>query len=145
MGWLAPTGAVVVDTGVFSAPLRSRTSPLEERYRQHLVGRALVVAQATVEELYYGAEHGGWGAARRDLLAVLLDTADIAPWDDGAARLIGRLRVACLRVGHPLHANEHGNDLRVAATAVYYGLPLVAHDRIFRSVPRLELVTELPA
>lgn len=38
---------------------------------------------------------------------------------------------------------EHEADRWIAASALWLGLPLVAHDGIFRDVPGLELLTTL--
>jgi hypothetical protein len=54
--------AVVVDTGVFSAPLLARRvigKSLQQQYQRHLVGRQLVIAAQTLAELHYGAEVAG--------------------------------------------------------------------------------------
>jgi len=34
-------------------------------------------------------------------------------------------------------------DRWIAATAMWLGVPLLAHDRIFTDVPRLDLLTQL--
>lgn len=44
----------------------------------------------------------------------------------------------------PLHQKQHGGDLWIAATAIRWQLPLVAHDGIFFDCPDVQLLTELP-
>jgi predicted nucleic acid-binding protein len=138
--------AVVVDTGVFSAPLLARRTvgqPLQDRYRRHLIGQQLVIAAQTLAELHYGAEVAGWGAARRTRLDQLVDTALIVAPDEPMCRRFGSLRAELRRMGHPLHQDDHTADLWIATTAVHHGLPLVTHDGVFRGCPELELRTEL--
>jgi hypothetical protein len=134
--------AVVVDTNVFSAPLRS-SSPLTTIYQRHLIGQRLVIATQTVAELRFGALRAGWGERRLAQLARLGGVALVLPPDNETAWTYARLRVECERVGHPLHQAAHASDLWIAATAIRHELPLVANDRIFVGVPRLDLRTEL--
>jgi predicted nucleic acid-binding protein len=134
--------AVLVDTNVFSAPLRP-SGPLVALYRRHLVGHRLVIATQTLAELRYGALRAGWGERRLTQLAHLVRAALVLAPDDETTWANARLRTACEREGHPLHQPDHAGDLWIAATAVRHGIPLVAHDSIFRGVPGLDLRTEL--
>ncbi|MGI8983117.1 MAG: PIN domain-containing protein [Acidimicrobiales bacterium] len=70
--------------------------------------------------------------------------ARVAPVDDDLTWEAAKLRVACRRAGHPLADDHHAADLWIAATAMRYGLALVAHDGVFQNTPGLRLVTELP-
>jgi len=54
-----------------------------------------------------------------------------------------QLRADCERIGHGLAQRDHDADRWIAATAVRLGVPLVAHDGIFRNVPGLVLETAL--
>jgi predicted nucleic acid-binding protein len=58
----------------------------------------------------------------------------------GVRTLAGRL---CRKIGHPLHQKQHVGDLWIAATAIRWNLPLVAHDAVFVGCPQLDLCTEL--
>jgi predicted nucleic acid-binding protein len=138
--------AVVVDTGVFSAPLLARRTvgqPLQDRYRRHLIGQQLVIAAQTLAELHYGAEVAGWGGARRSRLDQLVDTALVVAPDEAMCRRFASLRSELRRIGHPLHQDGHNGDLWIAPTAVHHGLPLVTHDGVFARCPGLDLRTEL--
>ena len=55
-------GTVLVDTIVFTAPLRD-DRPLQALYRKHTFGQRLAVAPQTVAEANYGALMGGWAPA----------------------------------------------------------------------------------
>jgi predicted nucleic acid-binding protein len=45
--------------------------------------------------------------------------------------------------GHALHQAVHNADLWIAAAAIRWQLPLVAHDAVFIGCPGLDLRTEL--
>ena len=138
--------AVVVDTGVFSAPLLARRTvgkSLHEQYRRHLIGRQLVIAGQTLAELYYGAEVAQWGASRRRRLEAVARTALIVAPDVPMCRRFGSLRAELRRLGHPLHQDDHAADLWIATTAAHLGLPLVTHDGIFVGCPALDVRTEV--
>lgn len=53
------------------------------------------------------------------------------------------LRCWCVGAGHALGQKHHEADRWVAATALWLGLPLVAHDAIFANVKDLHLLTML--
>lgn len=138
--------AVVVDTGVFSAPLIARRAvgqTLQDQYRRHLIGQQLVIATQTLTELHFGAEFASWGATRRTGLDALVETAAVVAPDEPMCRRFGSLRADLRRTGHPLHQDHHVGDLWIATTAIHYGLPLVAHDKVFTQCPDLELRTEI--
>jgi predicted nucleic acid-binding protein len=135
-------GTVLVDTNVFTAPLR-KGRPLEARYAKHTVGRVIVVAPQTVAEARYGALTGGWGERRLVELARLTSAVPVLPVDDETIEAVAQLRNECRLIGHALHQRHHNADLWIAAAAVRWNLPLVAHDGVFIGCPGLNLRTEL--
>jgi predicted nucleic acid-binding protein len=137
---------VLVDTNVFGAELgrQRRPSPLVGLYRQHLVGRKLVIAEQTVGELEYGAELTVWGEARRLKLAEKVRAAEISWPDAETARCYAQLKAACWREGHPLAQRAHDGDAWIAASAMRRGLPLVSQDGVFGGRHEYQLITELP-
>jgi predicted nucleic acid-binding protein len=135
---------VLLDTNVFTAQL-SRRSPLVGMYAQHLVGSRIVVTPQSVAEARYGALRAGWGSLRLAELERLIHRAGVLPVDDDTVWSFARLRAECHRVGHPLHQKEHMGDLWIAAAALRWDLPLVAHDRVFLRCPGLTLRSELEA
>lgn len=135
---------VLVDTNVFTARLRPR-SPLNELYSKHLVGQRLAVAPQTVAEARYGALKAGRGAPRLDTLDQLVRRARTLPIDIETIDRVARLRNECRLIGHPLHQKQHNGDLWVAATAIRWEIPLVAHDGVFSDCPGLDLRTEIQA
>jgi tRNA(fMet)-specific endonuclease VapC len=83
-----------------------------------------------------------FGAIRRDRpgllerVEALLDVMAVVPFDESAARVYARLRADLEAAGTPLAEP----DVRIAATALAYGLTLVTgNERHFRRVPALTL------
>ncbi|HWX86818.1 MAG TPA: PIN domain-containing protein [Solirubrobacteraceae bacterium] len=133
---------VLVDTNVFTARLRER-SPLATSYAKHLFGQRIAVAPQTVAEARYGALSANWGTARMERLSRLIARARILPVDIDTIEAVARLRNECRQIGHGLHQRGHNADLWIAATAIRWHIPLVAHDAVFDGCPSLELRTEL--
>ena len=135
-------GTVLLDTNVFSSRLAPR-SPLPALYNRHVVGRRIAVAAQTVAEVRYGALAASWGERRTAQIERLVHRSLVLPSDDETVWAFARVRAAARYVGHPLHQKEHVGDLWIAATAIRWNLPLVAHDAVFVGCPGLTLITEL--
>lgn len=138
----AVTGTILVDTNVFTARLRER-SALATRYAKHLFGQRIALAPQTVAEARYGALNANWGQARQERLARLVARARILPVDIDTIEAVAELRNQCRTIGHPLHQSNHNADLWIAATAIRWSIPLVAHDAVFTGAPGVQLLTEL--
>jgi len=123
--------------------LRER-SPLATRYTKHLFGQRIAVTPQTVAEARYGALNANWGPARQQRLARLMARARILPMDIDTIEAVAELRNQCRMIGHPLHQSNHNADLWIAATAIRWSIPLVAHDAVFTDCPGVHLLTELP-
>jgi predicted nucleic acid-binding protein len=134
--------AVVVDTGVFSAPFSRRRLAITGLYDKHLSGQLLVLASQTVAEMRFGALLAGWGPSRLAELERRIALARVAVIDDAMIWTHARLRLACRRAGHPLADSSHAADLWVAATAAHFALPLVTHDAVFIGAPDLVVISE---
>ncbi|MGH2844118.1 MAG: PIN domain-containing protein [Solirubrobacteraceae bacterium] len=137
-----PASTVVVDTNVFTASLK-RDSGLRDLYAQQLKGQVAGVAPQTVAEARFGAIDANWGARKMLELRALILAADVLEVDAGLTEMVAQLRYLCKSAGHALHEPLHNGDLWIAAAAIRWGLPLVAHDGIFIGCPRLQLITEL--
>lgn len=135
-------GGVVVDTGIFAADV-VRHSPLVEAYAPMLVGRHVYVSFQTVAEVRYGAYRAGWGPTRLDRLDAKIASVEIVWAGPELVEKYARLRAELSLLGHALADKAHDADRWVAATAVHLGLPVVAHDGVFRNVPGLVLETAL--
>jgi predicted nucleic acid-binding protein len=135
-------GTVLVDTNVFTAPLR-RDRPLEREYAKYTLGRRIAVAPQVVAEARYGATRSGWGPHRINELTRLTAGVRVLPVDDETIEQVAQLRNQCRLIGHGLHQRHHNADLWIAAAAVRWALPLVAHDAVFIGCPALDLRTEI--
>lgn len=136
------TGSVVLDTNVFTARLR-RDPEVAAQYAKHLAGRLITVAPQTVAEARYGALKSGWGPRRISELAAIMADVTVLPVDAEMVEQVAELRNDCRKAGHALHQAIHNADLWIAAAAIRWRQPLVAHDAVFSRCPGLDLRTEL--
>lgn len=139
----AGRGPAVIDTGVFGARLTHRTRPLAAAYRPLREGRPAIISFVTVAELRFGATLAGWGLASLQRLEHELGQADTVWPGSNLADTYATLRAWCVKAGHGLGHKEHEADRWVAATALWLGVPLIAHDAIFANVAGLNLLTTL--
>jgi predicted nucleic acid-binding protein len=136
-------GPVLIDTGVFGARLTPRGQSLASAYRPILEGRPAVISFITVAELRYGAKLAGWGTARLVRLDHELSRADTVWPRPNLTETYATARAWCAKNGHGLGGKDHEADRWVAASAIWLGIPLVAHDAIFADVDGLTLLTKL--
>lgn len=134
---------VVVDTNVFSADLLRTTRPLVELYRPILTGRRFLISFQTLAEVRFGLERRQWGEERLRRAEDHIRRAEVVWPGPALLATFVALRVACERAGHALGQAQHDTDRWIAATALYLGLPLVSHDRIFAGTPGLVFETAL--
>ena len=113
------------------------------QYARHLAGELIAVAPQTVAEARYGALKSGWGPRRITELAAMTASVTVLPADAETVERVAQLRNECRSIGHALHQRFHNADLWIAAAAIRWGLPLVAHDAVFIGCPNLELRTEI--
>ena len=138
--WLGP---VVVDTGVFGARLTAAGHDLTFAYRALLAGRPVIISYVTVAELRFGAALAGWGSRRLLRLDEVVAGVEAVWPGPSLTEDYVALRAWCVRTGHGLGHQEHEADRWVAATALWFGVPMVSHDAIFGAVDRLEVLTRL--
>ena len=141
-----PGGPVVLDTtvcGAVLAPVRSGLSALATQYQPLTAGREAHISFVTEAEMRFGARWARWGEARLVRMEAVLASADVIVPGPELIEAYVRLRHQCVSIGHGLAQKDHEADRWVAATALWMGLPLVAHDRIFIDVAGLELLTLL--
>lgn len=137
----AGSNSVVVDTMVISWLVNHDPLELKDTYRELIGPATIVVPFQTVAELRFGAIRGGWGELRRRRLERSLADFKTARPDDAAGTIYARLKADCLQAGHPLWEKIHDGDRWIATMALRLGIPLVSHDKIFRDVPGLTLLT----
>jgi predicted nucleic acid-binding protein len=136
------TDSVLLDTNVFTSRLREK-SPLARMYAKHLFGQRLLVTPQTLAEARYGALKASWGQVRLSRLEQLTARTRRLSVDPETIEAAAQLRNQCRVIGHGLHQRGHNADLWIAAAAIRWGVPLVAHDAVFVGCPGLELQTEL--
>jgi len=91
-------------------------------------------------ELYQWAELAHWGEKRRNALEKLLkERYAVLGFELGLGREWARVRAECRASGRPISVQ----DAWVAATARYYSLPLITHNRKhFKDVKGLTLLPD---
>lgn len=67
----------------------------------------------------------------------------LLPVDEETIERAAQLRYDCRLIGHALHQRLHNADLWIAAAAVRWSIPLVAHDAVLVRCPGLDLGIEL--
>jgi tRNA(fMet)-specific endonuclease VapC len=127
---------VLLDTNIVSYIMKG--NPLAEAYFPYIKDALLAISFITVGELYYGAEHAGWGETRRKKLETELRNYVVVPYDHEIARCYGRLVAERRRSGNGIDTN----DAWIAACAARHSVPLVTHNvKHFEGISSLELVT----
>jgi tRNA(fMet)-specific endonuclease VapC len=130
---------VVVDTCVLSYLYSGHDQAAA--YHPHVADNTKVISFMTLAELHYGALKNDWGEPRRTrLLQHVTHEYVIFPFD----------RALCLQWARVRNHTEHiGRKLRhadswIAATAMLYNMPLVAHNRRHFEVlePNLRVISE---
>jgi tRNA(fMet)-specific endonuclease VapC len=131
---------LILDTNIVSYLMRG--GPLAEAYATHVQGKLLAISFITVGEMYFGAENGNWGEARRQRLENTLRNFVVIPYDHEIARCYGRLVAERKRIGRPIAPN----DAWIAACAARHQVSLVTHNRRdFVGIAALTIISESPA
>ena len=134
---------VLVDSGVFGARLMPHGQLLASGYDALLEGRPVIISFITLAELRFGARHARWGPPRLQRLENHIQRAQIAWPDNALIDAYASLRTWCSTRGHGLGQKDHEADRWIAATAMYLGVELIAHDAIFTKIDGLNLLTRL--
>ena len=112
---------VLLDTDILSEILKGKSAAVTARARTYLAQQASFTTSAvSVAEIVYGLRRVG----REDRLAqfeAALETAEVLPFDDDAARLAGRINADLERIGRIIGMP----DVLIAAIALRNGLPIV--------------------
>jgi predicted nucleic acid-binding protein len=131
--------AAVVDTNVASFLWGGKAEAA--LYRDDLVDRRLLLSFQTVAEMRLGAELKSWGKKKRaELEAFLLRHGTIFP-DPETLVVWSRMQTEMRKNGKTISYP----DSWIAAVAIASDLPLIAHDAVFRFVPKLKLICHAPA
>jgi predicted nucleic acid-binding protein len=86
-----PEGPLLLDTDVASFLHTGRNA---EPFKPLVANHLLCLSFATVGELWFGAEHAGWGEKRRAALEAFMHQFVVIPVDDVIARCWSRIHAA---------------------------------------------------
>jgi tRNA(fMet)-specific endonuclease VapC len=125
---------VLLDTDILSEILKAKNAAVAAKASAYLAEHGRFTTSAvTVAEIVYGLRRVG----REDRVALFeasLANADVLPFDDGAARLAGRINADLERAGRIIGLP----DVMIAAIAIRSGLAIVtgntAHFEHVRTV-----------
>ena len=125
------SSSYLIDTSVLILSLKANS---EIRKRLNKLPTTYMSA-TTLGELCYGAEHSI--NVEKSFVEVngLLETSTVLLTDDITARIYGRFKDRQAKKGQMLP----DNDLWIAATALQYGLTLIARDHHFNWITELTL------
>lgn len=129
------SGELLADTNVVSYLYRN--GPHGAGYDALIAGRELRIALLSLEELHYGVARQRWSTERIHQFDVFLRRFSVLPTPTAIAEISGGLRAERARVGRPISLP----DAWIAATALWYDLPVVTHDRDLEAIPGLRVLT----
>ena len=121
---------IVLDTSVVS--LLFRGDPRSGFYLGHMTDERTVIAFQTVEEIWYGAYRAGWGARRRNELALHLAQYEVVWPDAETVDISANLRVEREKAG------------QAGSTLPMHGLPLPRSGYLVPSLPTTATLTGSP-
>lgn len=129
---------VVLDTSVSSILFRSSDEAVY--YRSEIKGMRAVISFQTLEESWFGAIKGGWGAERMSKLNLHLDQFDVIWPNSEMVKISANLRREREKSGCRLNTA----DAWIAATAIMLDCSLASHDGDFKGIHDLQLIRYLP-
>lgn len=115
--------AAVVDTDVVSMLFKGDTRAFA--YRAHVTGRLLGVSFMTLAELERWSLERDWGQRRKLELAQHLTRYAVLPVNRELCLKWAEVSVGAKRKGRPIQTA----DAWIAASALYYQVPLITHNR----------------
>lgn len=126
----------LLDTSVYSQPVRRTRHPVVAARWQALDAAAVVVSAVCEAELLYGLQKNGSPQMRETYDTILKGRFPVLPVDSDVAATYADLRTECERRGITIA----GMDLLIAATAMKHGL-IVATLNIshFAAIPGLSV------
>jgi tRNA(fMet)-specific endonuclease VapC len=128
------TAKLVLDTNVISYLFREKAGT--SGYWA-LVKEPAGITVITLAELYFGAALDEWGQEKLGRLDTLLRRFFLLPTSAAIAEICGNVRAERYRVGRPIELA----DAWIAATALWFDVPVVTHDRDLERIPGLQVLT----
>ena len=124
----AATNAAIVDTDVVSMLFKGDTRA--HAYRPHITGRLLGISFMTLAELERWPLERSWGLNRKLELAQHLTRYAVLPVNRELCGKWADVSFAAKRKGRPIQTA----DAWIAASALYYQVPLITNNRSDYSV-----------
>ncbi len=115
--------AAIVDTDVVSMLFKGDTRALA--YRPHIAGKLLGISFMTLAELERWSLERNWGTRRKLELAQHLTNYTVLAVNRGLCVQWAEVSVAARKRGRPIQTA----DAWIAASALYYQVPLITHNR----------------
>jgi tRNA(fMet)-specific endonuclease VapC len=115
--------AAIVDTDVVSMLFKGDTRALA--YRTHVTGRLLGISFMTLAELERWSLERGWGPKRKLELAEHVAKYAVLPVSRELCVKWAEVSFAAKRRGRPIQTA----DAWIAASALYYQVPLITNNR----------------
>lgn len=127
---------ILLDTSVYSQPLKSRPIVATMRKWEALGNEVLAISSVCEAELLYGLTTKNSPALFEEYQAVLEDRLLMLPFDRECARSFAEIKVAMDRRGEP----RSDADLMIASTAITNQLILATlNPRHFQGIPGLRV------
>jgi tRNA(fMet)-specific endonuclease VapC len=133
---------VLLDTTVLSFLFREdEVDPRRTWYQEQITEKVAVISFQSLAELWPWAEENDWGPQRREKLERFVRKFLIIPYEYDLARSWARIGAQAKRQGRRLEAG----DTWIIASAVYWKVPLLSHDRdmIGLKIPGLNVISAL--
>jgi tRNA(fMet)-specific endonuclease VapC len=115
--------AAIVDTDVVSMLFKGDTRACA--FRVHITGRLLGISFMTLAELERWSLERGWGPKRKVELAEHVSRYAVLPVSRELCVKWAEVTFAAKRRGRPIHSA----DAWIAASALYYQVPLMTNNR----------------
>jgi tRNA(fMet)-specific endonuclease VapC len=126
---------LMLDTNICIYIINQRPQSVIDRFAGFPVG-AIGVSTITVAELEYGAAKSAQSRKNREALQQFFSALEVAAFDNRAAEVYGKIRIALERQGELIGAM----DLLIAAHALSLGVRLVTNnEREFKRVAGLRV------
>ncbi len=130
---------VLLDTDAFSYIFDRR--PQAANYGTVLAGKIPALTFVSVAELLFGAHKNGWQAKRLTELDNKIRQCVVLPFHKDLPKLWASIKVDAHRSGSALAGATHANDLWIAASALYWAIPLLTGNiKHFKDVKSLTLI-----
>jgi tRNA(fMet)-specific endonuclease VapC len=138
------TQHLVIDTDIFVWLTRGKKQAAP--YASIVTGKRMVLSFATVAELWRGAHTQKYGETSRKKLEADIGLAIVVPPTNELTHEWARLTANARSNGHPLGQKAQAHDAWIAATAIFFRIPLLTGNQAhFKNVTGLQLAPLPPA